>query len=158
MQTLLNVFMSLSLKGGWIGGQTGDGGVWREWNRWLQRRRKIRWKRGEGVTEGRQANETGSTDEGRHGRGESRETSKDFNVTAFHTDNSCLSRPPLGARTITHTHTHIGTRARARHWWQKGRAERGVACSCITLREWRWVLTLQPPHANLAVNTNTLTG
>lgn len=58
---------------------------------------------------GRQANEMGFTDEGRHGRGERRETSKDFNVTAFHTDNSASAT--LHTKGITHA--HICTRAHA---------------------------------------------
>lgn len=57
----------------------------------------------EGVMEGgRQANEMGFTDEGRHGRGERRETSKDFTVTAFHTDNSASATPHT--KGITHAH------------------------------------------------------
>lgn len=109
----------------------------------------------EGVIEGRQANEMGFTDEGRHGQEERRETSKDFNVTAFHTDNSALASPSVHvgqhAHTYAHKHMHSTDGRRA--------GQSGVACSCITLAcEWRWVLTLQPPHANLAVNTNILTG
>lgn len=56
----------------------------------------------------------------------------------------------------THTHTHAHEHMHCTDGRRTGQS--GVACSCITLCEWRWVLTLQPPHANLAVNTNTLTG
>lgn len=52
--------------------------------------------------EERKANEMGFTDKGRHGRGERRETSKDFNVTAFHTDNSASA---VHVRQHTHAHT-----------------------------------------------------
>lgn len=37
----------------------------------------------------------------------------------------------------------------------EGQGTAKVACSCITLCEWMLVLTLQPPHANLA-QTQTL--
>lgn len=62
----------------------------------------------------------------------------------------------LRAREITHTHTHSRKHTHSTDGRRAGQSR--VACSCITLCEWRWVLTLQPAHANVAVNTNTLTG
>lgn len=74
---------TLSLKGGWRGGQRCEtGGISEE--------------RGKRVEES-EANEMCFTDKGRHG--ERRETSQDFNVTTFHKDNSASA-------VHTHSHTH----------------------------------------------------